>query len=139
MELIYFKNKQLTLFYQKDLQMARALWNGFLSGEEFRASALACSQLLQERSPLLWLADNRKMKAIRKKDQDWFEKEIFPILATSSLEKMATLVSEDIFNQMAVETLHTLGTPLMRFETQFFHQEEQALQWLTAPQKLSSL
>lgn len=133
MELICFKNNQLTLFFQPDRRMVRALWNGFLSGEEFRASALACSQVLKERAPLYWLADNRKMRALRKKDQDWFEKEIFPHLAASSLEKMATLISEDIFNQMAVETLHTLGTPVMRFEARFFHNEEQALQWLTAP------
>ena len=132
MELICFKNNQLTLYYQADRRLVRALWDGFLSGEEFRASALACTQVLQERAPLYWLADNRKLKAIREKDQEWFMQHIAPRMAACSLVKMATLISEDIFNQMAVETLHTLGTPVMRFEARFFHQEEQALQWLTA-------
>ncbi|MGV3503073.1 MAG: hypothetical protein ACO1O1_05160 [Adhaeribacter sp.] len=132
MEILYFKNKQLSLYFYAERRMVRALWDGFLSGDSFRSSALTCTQLLEEKAPLYWLADNRKMKAIRQKDQDWFEKEIMPRLATSSLEKMATLVSEDIFNQMAVESLNTRSTPLVRFENRFFHDQDQALQWLLA-------
>ena len=138
MEIVIFKNNHLTLYYNAERRMGRALWDGFLSGEIFRTSMLACAQLIEERKPLTWLADNRKMKAIRQKDQDWFEQVMFPIFIASPLEKMATLVSEDIFNQMAIETLHTLGTPLVRFETRFFHSEERALQWLATPRQAAS-
>jgi hypothetical protein len=133
METVYFENDHLTLYYNLARKMGRAVWTGFLSGEVFRSNTAASLQLIADKNPVFWLADNRKMKAIRQKDQAWLEKEILPRLAGSSIQKMATLVSEDIFNQMAVETLFIRSNHILRFDHQFFHREEEARTWLTAP------
>ena len=133
METVYFENDHLTLYYDAAGQMGRAVWTGFLSGEVFRSNIGASLQLIEDKNPVLWLADNRKMKAIRQKDQAWFEKEVLPRLGASSIRKMAALVSEDIFNQMAVETLFIRGNHIIRFDHQFFHREEEARAWLATP------
>ena len=43
---------------------------------------------------------------------------------------MATLVSEDIFNQMAVENLETKANEFIQFDNYHFVSEEKARQWL---------
>lgn len=132
METVYFENEHVCLYYDPAHRLARAVWNGFMSGEVFRSNVSTSLRLIEDKNPVTWLADNRKMKAIRQKDQDWFESEVLPRLGTSSLRKMATLISEDIFNQMAVENIFTRGNKHIRFDHQFFKNEKEALAWLGA-------
>ena len=130
MALIYFKNNYLTLYYHTAESLGHPVWTGFASGEEHRQSVWKCVKLIQEEKPKFWLTDNRKMKAVRKADQDWFSQEIIPIMATSSLRKFAVLVSEDIFNQMAVENIYQQVVKTNTFEMKFFDDETTALAWL---------
>lgn len=139
METVYFENNFVTLYYDPSRRLGRAVWNGFLSGEAFRSNCIISLRLVEDKNPLIWLADNRKMKAIRRNDQDWFQKEILPRLGSSSIRKMAALVSEDLFNQMAVETLLTRGDHFIRFDHQFFKDEQQALHWLEAVKPAADL
>ena len=130
MALIYFKNNYLTLYYHTAESLGHPVWTGFASGEERRQSVRECIKLIQEEKPKFWLTDNRKMKAVRKADQDWFSQEIIPIMASSSLRKFAVLVSEDIFNQMAVENIYQQVVETNTFEMRFFDDETTALAWL---------
>lgn len=131
MEETYFQAPYFTLYHNKQQRLARAIWNGFLNTEEFRKASTTCLRLIEEQQTLSWLADNRKMKAIRQHDQDWFVQTILPRLAKSSLRKMATLVSEDIFNQMAVANLESKANEMVNFDTYYFKSEKEALAWLT--------
>lgn len=129
----FFDTEYLYLGYDEDRKLAQAVWNGFLNSQEFRTASQACLDLLQEHQPINWLADNRKMKAIRQHDQDWFVQEVIPRLAQSSIRKMATLVSEDIFNQMAVENIEAKANEVVLFDNYHFKSEEEAMHWLSAP------
>ena len=130
MEEVYYKDDFLILFYNRNTKTARAVWDGFLSGETLRHATTQCLRLLEEEQPLNWLADNRKMKAIRQKDQEWVQSVMIPRLVASPLRKMATLVSEDIFNKMAVENLYRRSSDLIKFDHQYFKDEKSAAQWL---------
>jgi hypothetical protein len=134
METVYFESEYVTLYADPVRRMGRAVWNGFMSGEVFRSNVNTSLRLIEDKNPVIWLADNRKMKAIRQKDQEWFEKEVLPRLGASSLRKMATLISTDIFNQMAIENIFTRGDKLIRFDHQFFKDEQEALEWLGVSQ-----
>jgi hypothetical protein len=130
MEELYFREDYLSLYIDKSARTVRAVWNGFLSGETLRLAVKQCLQLLTAQQPHYWLADNRKMKAIRQKDQEWMEMELVPKLVASPLRKMATLVSEDIFNQLAIENLHNKASGQIKFDHQYFKNEKVAEQWL---------
>lgn len=130
MEEVYYNSDYLCLYYDKSRHTIRAVWNGFLSGETLQNAVQQCLRLIEEEQPLNWLADNRKMKAIRQKDQEWLESVLIPKLMASRLRKMATLISEDIFNQMAVENLHNRANNLVKFDHQYFKDEKAATQWL---------
>jgi len=126
----YFNQEYVQVFYDDDKKLGKAVWNGFLNSEEFRAASNACLNAIEEYQLLYWLADNRKMKAIRQHDQEWFIQQIVPRLAKSSLRKMATLVSEDLFNQMAIESLELKANDLVGFNNYHFKSEAAALAWL---------
>ena len=130
MAIIYFRNNYLTLYYHAAESLGHPVWNGFASGEEHRNSVWECVKLIQEKKPRFWLTDNRKMKAVRKADQEWFAQEIISIMANSSLRKFAVLMAEDIFNQMAVENIYQHTTRINNFEMKFFDNEATALAWL---------
>ena len=137
MEEVYYQDEYLTLYYNRKSQTARAVWNGFLSGEIMHNAVQHCIQLLEKEKPLNWLADNRKMKAIRKKDQEWMQAYMIPKIVASPLRKMATLISEDIFNQMAVDALFVKANNIIRFDHRYFKKEEEALAWLKETKQLA--
>ena len=137
MEEVYFKEDYLTLYYNRQNRTARAVWNGFLSGDVLRNAVEQCLRLMEEEKPVNWLADNRKMKAIRQKDQEWLQATMIPKLAASSLRKMATLVSEDIFNRMAVDNLFVRASEQFKFDHQYFKSELAANQWLEEKHSMS--
>jgi hypothetical protein len=72
METAYFKNEYVALYFDSARRMGRADWSGFQSGEIFRANVIISLRLIEDKNPVTWLADNRKMKAIRQKDQEWY-------------------------------------------------------------------
>jgi hypothetical protein len=138
MEVIYYQNNYLTLFYDAASSLGHPVWYGFASGTEHRQSVMECVKLIDNEKPHYWLTDNRKMKAIRQADQEWFEQHIVPRMATSSLRKFATLISEDIFNQMAVEKLYQHASHLIPFEMKMFKDESAAYKWLKQDYPITS-
>ena len=130
MSQILAKLENLELIYDSDHDLIEAVWNGFISGDVLKSAVLTCIQLLEEKKPKNWLADNRKLKALRMKDQEWLAENLVPKLADSSIKKMATLISEDIFNQMAIENLYTKASETVKFEHKYFKSLAEARSWL---------
>jgi hypothetical protein len=133
MVITYFKSNVFTLTYDDKPQLAIAEATGFLNSEEFREAFTACVQLMQEQKPLRWLADNRKMKAIRQADQVWFQEFALPALRDSTIRRNATVTSEDIFNKMAVEQLVKRAGDLGDMLLMEFEKWEEAMAWVLQP------
>lgn len=64
--------------YDQELQLGIAVWYGFLSSSDFREAIETCLTMMEEYKLLRWLGDNRKLRAIRQADQDWFVESVFP-------------------------------------------------------------
>ncbi len=133
MVVTYYQDKVVTITYDEEQQLGKAVWLGFLTSKEFRAAIEKCLDLMETHKPLRWLGDNRKLRAIRKSDQDWFAEHVFPRLAASSLRRNASIVSEDMFNRMAVEQLIKRADDLGDMVLKDFDTEEEALAWLSSP------
>ncbi|AKQ47198.1 hypothetical protein TH63_18625 [Rufibacter radiotolerans] len=133
MALTYFENEVVTLTYDDQYQLGIIETRGFLSSNEFREAITMAIRMLQEHQPVRWLADNRKMKAIRQADQEWFYEVAFPALQGSSIRRNATVVSEDIFNKMAVEQLLKRAYGLGDMALKEFESRDEALAWVLQP------
>ncbi|MEJ8758352.1 hypothetical protein WG947_15165 [Pontibacter sp. H259] len=133
METLYFENENVRVSYDETTGLGTAVWQGFQSSEQFRSNGLKCLQLMNEKGLTRWLADSRKMKAIRLQDQQWVIEEFVPMLLSSPLRRMANLVSEDIFNKMAFEQMIRRSGDLGDFRLNEFEDKAAALDWLLQP------
>ncbi len=133
MTITYFQNHVVTITYDPEWKLGTAVWEGFLSSQEFREAVTMCLRLIEEYKPLRWLGDNRKMKVIRLADQEWFVANALPQLAASTIRRHATLVSEDIFNKMAVEQIIRRANNLEAMLMKEFDNKLHALAWVKEP------
>jgi hypothetical protein len=130
MFVVYYQKPHLTLYYDEPRSLGKAVWNGFVSGSEFRESVLASLQLIRGKRVRLWIADQREMRAIRLKDQEWVNEEVVPQLMQSSLEKMAVIASRDMFNRIAIEGIVKKAAYQVYFEISHFKDEQPAESWI---------
>lgn len=128
-----FKNQVATLTYDPEWELGCARIEGFLSSQEFREIILLGIKLIEEYKPLRWLSDNRKMKVIRQIDQEWYLANALPQILQSTIRRNAIIVSEDIFNKMAVEQLVKRAGNLEDMLLNEFNDERLALAWLKQP------
>ena len=133
MVIVYFQNHAITLTYDEEHQLGMAKCVGFLSSEEFREATIMSVRMMEKFKPLRWLADNRRMRAIRQADQEWFAAYTLPRLQAGSIRRSATVVSEDIFNKMAVEQFLKRADHLGDIVMKEFDNIEEALAWVKEP------
>jgi hypothetical protein len=133
MMLIHFQNDVVTVSYDLEKQLGMATWNGFLTTTQFREAVHISLDLMDEHKLLRWLGDNRKLRAIRQADQDWFVEYVFPRLVAGTVRRNASVVSEDLFNRMAVEQIIKRADNLGDMVLKDFESVEAAMAWLKQP------
>lgn len=127
---VYYQKPHLTVFYDEARSLGKSEWNGFVSGEDFRESSLACLKLIKEKNVRFWVADDRYMKAIRLKDQEWANTVLIPQFLLTNLQKMALIVSKDRFNQLAVDSMIDKASDKLTFEIQYFDELDPGEKWI---------
>lgn len=133
MIITYFQNHVLTLTYEPEWELGTAQWKGFLSSQEFQEAVMMCLQLMNKYKPLRWLGDNRKMRVIRQADQEWFVAHALPHLQAGTIRRHATILSEDIFNKMAVEQIIQRSDNKEALFLKEFNTKPLAIAWLKQP------
>lgn len=130
---LYYDTDAMRISYDEELQLGVGEWKGFVSSNDIKEVALRSLEFVNEHGITRWLADRRKKKAIRQQDQQWTVEVFIPKLLESPLRRMATIVSEDIFNQMAIEQMLTRSGGLGGIVLRDFDREEGAMEWLKRP------
>ena len=121
--------------YDEEFQLCVGEWKGFVRSKELRKTALDSLDFVNKHNVTRWLSDRRNMKAIRQKDQQWTIEEFIPRLIASPLRRMATIVSADIFNKMALENIIERSGGLGDIALREFDNVEDAMEWLKKPFK----
>ncbi len=128
---LYFRNHFVSLYYDKENLLGRAVWTGEVIGSEFREAVLLCSDLVDRHGLRGWLGDNRKMKAIHPSDLEWSLKHFIPKIIEGPLLRMATLPSEYEPQREAMQLMLDKGNSLdMKLIMRDFYDEAEATSWL---------
>lgn len=130
---LYYETDAMRVTYDKEQQLAVGTWKGFVTSKELRKTALDSLDFVNEHQVTRWLSDRRNMKAIRQKDQQWTIDEFVPRLLQSPLRRLANVVSKDIFNQMAMESIVQRSGNLGEITLKEFENIEDAMEWLAQP------
>jgi hypothetical protein len=128
---LYFKNSFVSIFYDKERRLGKAVWNGHLSGAEFRETALLCLDLIDRYELKGWLGDNRKMDSIDPTDLQWSLEVFVPQFVASTIQRLANLPSEHEENRKAIQVmLEKKNWMDQHLLIQDFLHEEEAMAWL---------
>ena len=130
---LYYETDAMRISYDEELQLGVGEWKGFVSSSDIKEVALRSLEFVNAHGIIRWLADRLKMKAIRQQDQQWTVDVFIPKLLESPLRRMATIVSEDIFNQMAIEQMLKRSGGLGGIALRDFEKEADAMAWLKRP------
>lgn len=130
MEELYYECKVVRLCFDANTSIGKATWHGFLTSKELRENAVRSLRMSTEKNLHYWLADQRKMSAIRQQDLHWIATEMVPLMLATPLRRMAIVVSGDIYNNLAMEQLFKRSSSLGDLVVKEFSDIEQATDWL---------
>ena len=128
-----FKNKFLLILYNAEKKICIGNWTietENAENNEFKDWNNELVNKFQEHKPTGFLANTKDYKFIITPDlQQWATTNIFEEFAKAGLEKIAMLVSKDLFPQVSLEQFideYKGG----KIETKYFKIEEEAMKWL---------
>jgi len=120
------------LQYDQVLSVLRLEWVAYSDPLQLRASASELLTLLQELVVRNLLLDMNSVPNLPLADQLWLGDHWMPALVALPLERLVLIIDSDqIHNQLAIDMLHDLVQPSIRFESQYFADMESALDWTT--------
>ncbi|MBD0402791.1 hypothetical protein [Flammeovirga sp. EKP202] len=116
-------------------KILKSTWNTpiNISEELYRNEIIAYLRVTEEIAPKLILVDAiRAYYNVLPETQDWINEQSVPLNVKIGLEKMAFIVSSDIFSQMSFEKiLDKTTSEIDLFKLQYFDDEVNATEWLT--------
>ena len=120
------------LQYDSELSVLRLEWVPRSDARQLRSSASQLLVLLQELAVGQLLLDMNSVPNLPLADQLWLGDHWMPALVALPLKRLILVISTtQIHNQLAIDALHDLVKPSIRFESQYFADMESALDWAT--------
>ncbi|AMM51693.1 hypothetical protein TH61_11575 [Rufibacter sp. DG15C] len=113
-------------------------WRGFVSSEVYHEGMLEALKTSRQAGHLFWILDTKDMKVIRQADQEWTVATWFPQFQLLGVRKFAIVVSDDIFNQMAISSMIAKIRPHIQATVEYFQTMSEALNWVQESKGLSS-
>ncbi len=107
-------------------------WVALSNPEHFRTNAVQLLALLQEQEVRHLLLDMNSFPDLPVADQLWLGEHWMPGLVALALEQLVLIIdSSRVHNQLAIDALHDLVQPAIRFSSHYFSDVASALDWLT--------
>lgn len=125
-----FEDKVAAVYYHEAKQMVELRWKGFAKVEEYKTVVEAAGEAVPRYSPKIWVSDQRRAKAVPEEARQWLQEDFIPrMLKLGVLQKVAFLLSEDLFNQMYAKGL-ARHIEMGGVEVGYFGDVEKMERWL---------
>jgi len=120
------------LQYDEPLGLLRLEWVSGEGTRTLRSSAARLLTLARKLAARTLLIDMNTVPNISLSDELWLGANWMPGIVQLPLEHLIlTIDSNRIHNQLAIDALHDLVQPNIRFESHYFTDATSAVQWLT--------
>jgi len=136
----HFEEAYLHIKAEKSVAMMK--WKGLAKTDDYRKGFESFLQLLKDGKHLLWLFDYTDAKVIDVKDQKWTTGEWLPSamkVLKGDLQRVAVILSKDIFNKVAVRVIMTHIARQAQVEVAYFDDQEDAMDWLMQSEPVSEV
>ncbi len=125
-----FEKPYITIHYIEEENLVYTEWHGFANSEEYREVLNTYTEVAKKYNVTNWIGNTKNAKAIRPLDQEWTVKEWVHEFAKTNVKRMAIIVSDDIFNKMAIDNIIRKGNEIVKFDTKYFNNLEEAKKWV---------
>lgn len=132
LELEIALNKEyLTVHYNAEENFIWNEWRDTIPSPQLREAMISACQFILANDVELILADFTHMCAPTVEDQAWIASHTAELLQHSKLRKVANLMAQDIFQQMAIEKIYEKASERpLPCESKAFVSQEDAIEWL---------
>ncbi len=120
------------LQHDRALGLLRLEWVSGPNTRTLRASAALLLPLARHLAVRRLLLDMNTVPDLSVADQLWLGAHWMPSIVQLPLEQLVLVIGSDqVHNQLAIDALHDLVQPSIRFESHYFSDPESAMRWLT--------
>ncbi len=104
-------------------------WLGFAGSADFRKAATEMLRLARQHHVTGWVADDRRLGAVRPKDLEWCYIALLTPLDELGLTRFAHLESEETLNRITINGMYQSALPDLRYEFRHFTSLPEARAW----------
>ena len=104
-------------------------WLGFAGSADFRQATTEMLRLARQYHVTGWVADDRRLGAVRPKDLDWCYTALLTPLDELGLTRFAHLESEETLNRITINGMYQSALPDLSYEFQHFTSLPEARAW----------
>ncbi len=127
--MILFQQPYATIEIEQDKSLLIVTWHGFANSEEFRKTRNEALTISRQYGIRKWVSNMKDMKAIRQADQDWSVNEWLPQFLPLNIRKWAIVISDDMFNQMAMSSMMGKIRVQLAHPVEYFQDLNTAKNW----------
>ena len=124
-----FQQPYATIEIEPDKSLLILTWHGFANSDDFREARTVAIQISRQYGLTKWLSNMKDMKAIRQADQEWSVNEWLPLFKSLHIQKWALVISDDMFNQMAMSSMMSKIRPHLTSPVEYFQDINTAKNW----------
>jgi len=126
---VKYEDKVVRISVEDKLKCVILTWLEVPTSAEFRDSLTTGLEVVKHFRLSRWIGDVRNLGAIEETDQHWSTNIWFPLALNAGINKMAIILSDDLFNQLSVEEImHRVSSP--HLVSHYFSDQEEALSWI---------
>ncbi len=104
-------------------------WLGFAGSTDFRLVLAEAVRLARQHHATGWVADDRRLGAVRPKDLDWAHQHVLVPLAGLGILRFAHLESEEVLNRITINGMYQSALPDLPYEFRHFTSLFEARAW----------
>ena len=137
-----FQTRGGTITYDASKRIMVAEFTGFMNSKRFREFMQAGLAALKEKlhsGNVMWLADTRNHKVIRREDTDWVAQSWTPEAVKAGLTHIAFVLPKDAFAEMSVNNYQQKVQVVGNLTIQNFDAVENAEKWYLSCQEALSV
>lgn len=129
MQEVLFQHENLTIHYHHPHGHLVLEWRGFTEGKIFRELSDEIIVAIEKTKAKSILSDNTNWKMIPPNDQGWAAHNWFPRMEGKGVKRLATVLSNDIFNRAAERSIEGMAE-VDCLQIRNFGSIDEALSWL---------
>ncbi|MGI4739817.1 MAG: hypothetical protein ACRYG7_32010 [Janthinobacterium lividum] len=107
-------------------------WLGFAGSADFRQALEDAVRLARQQHVTGWVADDRRLGAVRPKDLDWTHQHVLVPLANIGVVRFAHLESAESLNRLTIKGMYQAALPDLSYEFRHFTSLPEARAWASS-------